>query len=111
MLEVIAHEVMLTTEEMTIEEGDSIVWRGQDLSLMPVGDTTLVENYQTAFGCDSTYVLYLTVTEKPVIVDPHEGVEDVQSEELPCKKVLRDGQLYIRRQDGVLFDLTGRKVE
>lgn len=111
VLEVIAHEVMLTTEEMTIEEGDSIVWHGQDLSLMPVGDTTLVENYQTAFGCDSTYVLYLTVTEKPIIVDPHEGVEDVQSEELPCKKVLRDGQLYIRRHDGVLFDLTGRKVE
>jgi hypothetical protein len=111
VLEVIAHEVMLTTEEMTIEEGDSIVWHGRDLSLMPVGDTTLVENYQTTFGCDSTYVLYLTVTEKPVIVDPHEGVEDVQSEELPCKKVLRDGQLYIRRQDGVLFDLTGRKVE
>lgn len=111
VLEVIAHELMLTTEEMTIEEGDSIVWQGQDLNLMPVGDTTLVAQYATIYGCDSTYVLYLTVTEKPVIVDPHEGVEDVQSEELPCKKVLRDGQLYIRRQDGVLFDLTGRKVE
>lgn len=111
VLEVIAHEVMLTTEEMTIEEGDSIVWHGQDLSLMPVGDTTLVENYQTAFGCDSTYVLYLTVTEKPVIVDPHEGLDQVQSDQVQSTKVLRDGQLYIRRQDGVLFDLTGRKVE
>jgi hypothetical protein len=110
VLEVIAHEVILTSDELTIEEGDSIVWQGQDLSLLPVGDTTLVAQYATMYGCDSTYVLYVSVTEKPVIVDPHEGVEDVRSEEQPCRKVLRDGQMYIRRQDGELFDLTGRKV-
>ncbi|MBR3408389.1 MAG: hypothetical protein IKG86_06075 [Paludibacteraceae bacterium] len=110
VLEVIAHEVILTTDELTIEEGDSIVWQGQDLSLLPVGDTTLVAQYATMYGCDSTYVLYVSVTEKPVIVDPHEGVDDVRSEELPCRKVLRDGQMYIRRQDGELFDVTGRKV-
>lgn len=109
VLQVIAHPVSYVTDEMTIEEGDSIVWQGQDLSLMPVGDTTLVAQYTTIYGCDSTYVLYLTVKEKPVIVDPHEGVDQVQSEELPCKKVLRDGQLYIRRGEE-LFDLTGRKV-
>lgn len=110
VLEVIAHEVILTTDELTIEEGDSIVWQGQDLSRLPVGDTTLVAQYATMYGCDSTYVLYVSVTEKPVIVDPHEGVEDVRSEEQPCRKVLRDGQMYIRRQDGELFDVTGRKV-
>ncbi|MBR6168144.1 MAG: hypothetical protein IKQ50_06920, partial [Paludibacteraceae bacterium] len=69
-----------------------------------------VAQYATMYGCDSTYVLYVSVTEKPVIVDPHEGVDDVRSEELPCRKVLRDGQMYIRRQDGELFDVTGRKV-
>ncbi len=110
VLEVIAHELMLTTEEMTIEEGDSIVWQGQDLSLMPVGDTTLVAQYATIYGCDSTYVLYLTVTEKPVIVDPHEGLDQVPSDQVQSTKVVINGRMYIRRGEE-LFDLTGRKVE
>ena len=109
VLQVIAHPVSYVTDEMTIEEGDSIVWQGQDLSLMPVGDTTLVAQYTTIYGCDSTYVLYLTVTEKPVIVDPHEGLDQVQSDQVQSAKVVINGRMYIRRGEE-LFDLTGREV-
>ena len=40
-------------------------WQGVDLSLLPVGDTTLVAKYNTVYGCDSTYTLNLTVNERP----------------------------------------------
>ena len=40
------------------------------------------------------------------------GLEDVRSlmEDVRCEKVLRDGQLYIRR-GGVVYDVLGRKVQ
>lgn len=40
----------------------------------------------------------------------NQAVDEVLSEQVQSTKVLRNGRLYIRRQDGVLFDLTGRKV-
>ncbi len=41
------------------------VWQGVDLSLLPVGDTTLVVEYATIAGCDSIFTLHLSVVERP----------------------------------------------
>lgn len=38
------------------------------------------------------------------------GVEDVQSDDVPCTKVLRDGVILIER-DGKTFDVTGRRLK
>ena len=109
LLAVIAHPVSLVSDEKTITEGDDVVWQGLDLSRLPVGDTTLVAQYQTAFGCDSTYVLYLTVEEKPI---SHEAIDQTifESSNLQIFKLIKNGTLFIRRGDE-LFDITGRKVE
>jgi len=56
----VAHD----TAEQTITEGENLTWQGYDLSLMPVGDATLVAAYTSTHGCDSTYTLRLTVLPK-----------------------------------------------
>ena len=40
-------------------------WQGVDLSLLPLGDTTLVAAYSSVYGCDSVYILHLTVEKRP----------------------------------------------
>ena len=40
-------------------------WQGIDLSLFPLGDTTLVAAYSSAYGCDSVYTLHLSVIPRP----------------------------------------------
>ena len=90
----------------TITEGDSLSWQGYDLSLMPVGDTTLVATYTSAYGCDSTLTLYLTVL--PNMKEAIDQTEWMQRQRI--EKIFRNGQFYIRRENQ-LFDLTGRKVK
>ena len=92
---------------MTISEGDAETWQEIDLSLFPTGDTTLVAEYQTTFGCDSTYTLYLTVEEKDE--NPKEDLPHTEADQTGVQKILLNGRLYIRKGDE-LFDLSGRKA-
>ena len=66
----------------------------------------LVQHTQTEFGCPKTIVWYVKVTKKPVGT----GIEDVQSDDVQCTKVLRDGVIYIRR-DGKEYTITGLEVK
>lgn len=88
---------------MTITQGDAEIWQGIDLSVLPAGDTTLVAQYQTVYGCDSTYTLYLTVEDKK------EGLPFTQADRVAVQKVIINGNIYIRKGDE-LFDLSGRKA-
>ena len=88
---------------LTITVGDAEVWQDIDLSVFPVGDTTLVAQYQTIHGCDSTYMLYLTVEDK------EEGLPFTEADQVSVQKVVINGTLYIRKGDE-LFDLSGRKA-
>lgn len=89
---------------MTIEEGEEKEWQGVDLSVLPVGDTTLVAEYNSAYGCDSTYTLRLTVVEKAI-----QGLEHIQNTRA-VEKFFRNGQMYIRRS-GRLYTADGRLIE
>lgn len=40
-------------------------WQGVNLSLLSLGDTTLIAAYNSAYGCDSTYTLHLSVLPNP----------------------------------------------
>ena len=61
---------MKMTASLSIYEGDPESWQQIDLSTFPVGDTTLTVTYTSVHGCDSVYVLSLSVLEKPVEPDP-----------------------------------------
>ncbi|MBR0064420.1 MAG: hypothetical protein IJQ06_02355 [Paludibacteraceae bacterium] len=105
LLVVYVRPVMRLTFTQTIVEGQAAEWQGVDLSLLPVGDTTLVAEYSSVYGCDSTYTLHLTVAEKTATGLVNTGAVGAKE----VRKVLLDGQLYIRREDQY-FDLTGRRV-
>ena len=106
VLVVYVRPVMRLTFSQTIVEGQEAEWQGVDLSLLPAGDTTLVAEYTSVYGCDSTYTLHLTVAEKTATGLVNTGAVDGKE----VRKVLLDGQLYIRREDRY-FDLTGKRVK
>jgi hypothetical protein len=87
----------------TITEGVKRTWQDIDLSVLPVGDTTLVASYLTSHGCDSTYVLHLTVEQRTqgLIHTDTETVVGVQ-------RIIQNGQVFIRKGDA-WYDLLGRK--
>ena len=89
---------------LTITEGDEETWQGIDLSEIAVGDTALVAEYQTVYGCDSIYVLYLTVEE-----NNKEALPFTEADQIGVQKIMKDGMLYIRKGEE-LFDIRGRKV-
>lgn len=93
---------MHLTSSKTITVGDTVEWQSYDLSIMPVGDTTLVAEYLSVYGCDSTFTLHLTVLE---IQTTDLGETSVTE---PVQKQLRDGQIFIRKGDDY-YDLYGRK--
>ena len=106
---------------LTITEGDAEEWQSVDLSTIGVGDTTLVAEYQTIHGCDSTYVLYLTVEEKqeepgdkpgdePGDEPKDEAIPFTDADQVGVQKILYQGNIYIRKGDE-LFDIRGNKVE
>ena len=72
--------------------------------MLPVGDTTLVAEYNTVYGCDSTYTLHLTVVAKIA-----EGLDDLKEDDR-AEKFFRNGHLYIRKR-GRVYNLQGIKVE
>lgn len=88
----------------TMVEGDEETWQDIDLSLLPVGDTTLVAEYSSVYGCDSTYTLKLTVVAKIA-----EGLDDLKEDDR-AEKFFRNGHLYIRKR-GRVYNLQGIKVE
>ena len=98
------HPVLNITLASTITQGDLETWQDIDLSQMPVGDTTLVAEYTSVYGCDSTYVLHLTVEEKR-----QDGLHAINADEGKVRKELHQGRLYIRKGDE-WYDTFGRKV-
>ena len=88
----------------TMVEGAEGEWQGVDLSLLPVGDTTLVAEYSSVYGCDSTYTLKLTVVAKIT-----QGLDDIKEDDR-AEKFFRNGHLYIRKR-GRVYNLQGVKVE
>ena len=98
------YPTMRMESAMTIEEGEEKEWQGVDLSVLPVGDTTLVAEYNSAYGCDSTYTLRLTVVEKAI-----QGLEHIQNTRA-VEKFFRNGQMYIRRS-GRLYTADGILIE
>ena len=89
----------------TIIEGAEEVWQDIDLSLIPAGDTTLTVIYPTIHGCDSTFILNLTV----VGATPT-GINNVQGKTRPAEKFFLNGQLYIRK-DERLYTPQGALIE
>lgn len=102
-LSVIFSQPFSAESDLTITVGDAETWQDIDLSVFPVGDTTLVAQYQTIHGCDSTYTLHLTVEDK------EEGLPFTEADQVSVQKVVINGTLYIRKGDE-LFDLSGRKA-
>lgn len=96
--------VMRTKESKTIVEGSNEDWQNIDLSLIPVGDTTLTVAYTSAYGCDSICVLTLSVTRRIAT-----GLDNTNVTSDKAQKVFRNGQLFIRKGDD-WYDLIGNKV-
>ena len=90
-----------TTGEETKEAEGSYEWHGTTYTQS--GDYEYVTT-NTA-GCDSTVTLHLTITE-PIGTN----VPATQAEQVAAEKILRDGQLYIRRKENT-YTATGLKVE
>ena len=93
-------------ESKTITEGDSEIWEGIDLSVIPAGDSTLLAEYKAVNGCDSVMVLHLTVETKIGT-----GLFDSNDEKSVAKKVLHNGRVYIIRKDESIYDLLGNKIQ
>lgn len=64
---------MLMESSMTIIMGTDTTWENIDLSVLPVGDTTLVAAYKNIQGCDSTFTLHLTVEPVPTAYGEYEA--------------------------------------
>lgn len=96
----------LMESSITINEGDSATWHDIDLSTYAVGEYALYDSLQTIDGCDSIYAVALTV-----VMPTPTGMNNTKAAQtIKAEKVLRNGQLFIRREE-VLFDPTGRRVE
>ena len=93
-------------DSKTITAGDSEIWEGIDLSVIPAGDSTLLAEYKAVNGCDSVMVLHLTVETKIGT-----GLFDSNDEKSVAKKVLLNGHIYIIRKDESIYDLLGNKIQ
>lgn len=65
LLAVSVNPVYQTEQTDTMRIGEEVTWQGVDLSVLPIGDTTLVAAYSSVYGCDSVYILHLTVEKRP----------------------------------------------
>ena len=93
-------------DSISIVEGTDSLWQEIQLSELPVGDSTLVASYTAANGCDSTFIVVVTVTEK--INTAIENVEKVETSNI--QKTIVNGNLFIRKGDA-LYDSKGTKVK
>jgi hypothetical protein len=72
------------------------------------GSSKEIETNPYSFSAGSnnaTYVAYFKKKKKP-----EEGLDDVLRNDVPCTKVLIDGNLYIER-DGKVYSVTGNRVK
>ena len=90
-----------TTGEETKEAEGSYEWH--DVTYTQSGDYEFVTT--NAAGCDSTVTLHLTITD-PIGTN----LPATQAEQVAAEKIMRDGQLYIRRKENT-YTATGLKVE
>jgi hypothetical protein len=51
-----------------------------------------------------------TYTAQYVAKDKHEGLEDIQEDNIPCTKVVRNGQIFILRGEKE-YTLTGQEIK
>ena len=93
--------LFVSEQTISMKVGEAQTWRGVDLSTFAIGDTTLVEQYQSIFGCDSTYILHLNV--KPLIITY--GADTV----VACtgETVMYEGKIYKRSATDTIV-LSGR---
>ena len=91
-----------TFGEETQEAEGSYEWH--DVTYTQSGDY----EYKTTntAGCDSTVTLHLTITEPEIPT----ALPSAKDEQVAAGKILRDGQLYIRRKENT-YTATGLKVE
>lgn len=94
-------------EYMSIIVGEDKEWEDWPLSMMPVGSTTLYAYYSTVDDCDSTLILHLTVNPIPLYTD------DAMTKQRQQKvhKQLRNGQLFIIKEDETIYDILGNKLK
>ena len=88
--------------EETKEAEGSYEWH--DVTYTQSGDY----EYKTTntAGCDSIVTLHLTITEPEIPT----ALPSAKDEQVYAEKLLRDGQLYIRRKENS-YTATGLKVE
>ena len=95
----------------TITAGESIEW-GNDVIVFELpGDTVLVDSLVNESLCDS--VVYLNLHIKEFIQQPEGPTTDVESAQqsaVSSQKILREGQLFILRDDK-RYNVLGTKVE
>jgi|GEM_PF-5669167 len=60
-------------ESKTMMTGAAETWHNRDLSKYAIGEYTLYDSLKTVAGCDSVYVLTLTVNEAPVTYGEESG--------------------------------------
>ena len=105
-LVVYVRPVMKMAEEQTITAGDMYDWHDYDLSIIPAGDTVLVAQYTSVYGCDSIYTLHLSVVSS-MTVDVHNTDAEKMEEQ---QKFFHNGHMYIRRE-GKVYNVTGVRVD
>ena len=91
---------------MTIYLGDARSWEYYELSQFPLGTTTLTAEYWSDDFCDSIRVLHLTVEPQPI----NTGLDDAERDNIQCKKIVRDGVIYVRRNKS-LYNIIGNKIQ
>ena len=106
ILVVNVHPSIKISAEKTIGQGDNVEWQDIDLSELPAGDTILVAEYMTVYGCDSIYTLHLTVQSK-VQTDLEKLDPDSNRK---AKKLMIGNQVFILRDDK-LYTITGQRVK
>ena len=93
-------------DSMTIYLGDARSWEYYELSQFPLGTTTLTAEYWSDDFCDSIRVLHLTVEPQPI----NTGLDDAERDNIQCKKIVRDGVIYVRRNKS-LYNIIGNKIQ
>ncbi len=90
-------------DTLNLYVGDSVLFRGTMFHAETPGTFHLEDPYLTVQGCDSVY--YATIYVKDVLT----GFDEIVNRQSSNCKFIKDGHLYIRREN-MLFDLTGRRI-
>ena len=104
-------------QSQTVTKDTTITWQAQTIECLTIGTETHEVHYASALGCDSTYVLNLTIENKPVKPvnpdddpDPIDALDEVVAPANDIVKVIYNGHVFIRKGEA-WYDLYGRRVE